>query len=77
MKSWRMTISGLVTSCAGLIVLLSTQGVAEPHWLVVTAGFVGVGGFASLGINGKDSNVHSTVAEVQQSTQDAKDAAAK
>ena len=77
MKSWRMTASGLVTSGAALVVLLSTQGGAVPHCLVVVAGYVGVGGFAFLGINGKDSNVHSTVAEVQQSTQDAKDAAAK
>jgi hypothetical protein len=42
---------------AGLVLALSTAGVAVPKWGVITASFVLAGGFASLGIFGKDSNV--------------------
>ncbi len=57
MRSWKSTLSGAVSSGAALVVLLSTQGVAVPHWLVVTAGFVLAGGLASMGIVAKDYNV--------------------
>jgi hypothetical protein len=68
MKSWRTTASGLISSGAALVLFLPTQGVAEPKWLTGIALFVMAGGFASLGIFAKDSNVHSTVDEVQAST---------
>ena len=67
-SSWRTTFSAAVGAIAGLIAFLSTQGVIMPHWLVLTAGFITVGGFASLGIAAKDSSVHSTVAQTQQAT---------
>jgi hypothetical protein len=70
MKSWRTTLSGAVSSGAGLVLALSTAGVAMPRWVVVAAGFIMAGGFASLGIVAKDSTTHSTLAEVQQSTVD-------
>ena len=57
MRSWKTTLSGLITSAAGLVLALSTSGVAIPKWAVITATFVMAGGFASLGIFGKDSNV--------------------
>ena len=65
MKSWRMTLSGGVSSAASLVLALSAGGVAIPKWLVVTAGFTVAGGFMALGINGKDAAVHSTPAEVR------------
>ena len=57
MRSWKTTLSGLVSSAAGLVLALSTAGVGVPKWAVITASFVLAGGFASLGIFGKDSNV--------------------
>ena len=57
MRSWKTTLSGLVSSMAGLVLALSTAGVGVPKWAVITASFVLAGGFASLGIFGKDSNV--------------------
>jgi hypothetical protein len=57
MRSWKTTLSGFVSSGAGLVLALSTAGVPLPKWAIVTAAFVMAGGFASLGIFGKDSNV--------------------
>lgn len=54
LQSWKTTVSGLVTSLAGLVLALSTSSVAIPKWAVITASFVLAGGFASLGIFGKD-----------------------
>lgn len=54
MTSAKTTIAGLVSAGASLVVFMSTQGVAVPHWLVVTAGFVLAGGLARLGIAAKD-----------------------
>ena len=60
MRSWKTTASGLVTSLSGLVLFLSTQGVSLPHWLVLTAGFVMIGGFSAMGVAGKDYNVSGT-----------------
>ncbi len=57
MRSWKTTLSGLVSCGAGLVLALSTSGVLVPRWAVVTAGFIMAGGFATLGVFGKDSNV--------------------
>ena len=57
MRSWKTTLSGLVSSGAGLVLAMSTGGVPIPKWAVIAAGFVMAGGFATLGIFGKDSNV--------------------
>ena len=67
MKSWRTTLSGAVASGAALVLTLASAGVAEPKWLIVTAGFIAAGGIASLGISGKDASVHSTPEEVKAS----------
>ena len=58
--NWKTTVSGLVSSGAALVVMLSTQGVAMPKWLVVTAGFIAAGGLATLGIVGKDKDITGT-----------------
>ena len=56
-KSWKMTLSGLASSGAALVLAMSSAGVQVPKWAVITAGFVVAGGFASIGIVGKDYNV--------------------
>ena len=61
MRSWKTTLSGLITSLASLVLALSAAGVAIPKWLQITAGFIVAGGFASLGIFAKDSNVSGIV----------------
>ena len=60
MRSWKTTVSGLVSSGAGLVLAMSASGVVLPKWAIVTASFVMAGGFATLGIFGKDSNVTGT-----------------
>lgn len=55
--NWKTTLSGLVSSAAGLVLALSAGGVVEPKWLSLTAGFVLAGGLAGLGIAAKDNNV--------------------
>ena len=60
MRSWKTTLSGIVSSAAGLMLAMSTGGVPIPKWAVITAGFVMAGGFATLGIFGKDFNVTGT-----------------
>jgi hypothetical protein len=60
MRSWKTTASGLICSGAALLLVLSSSGVQVPHWATVTAGFVLSGGFAALGIVGKDFNVSGT-----------------
>lgn len=72
MKSWRTTLSGAISSGAALVMALSGAGVSLAHWMTVTASFVLVGGFAALGIAGKDAVVHSTAQEVQASTIDSR-----
>lgn len=57
MRSWKTTASGLVSSGAAWVLAMSAAGVVLPKWVIVTAGFVMAGGFATLGIFGKDSNV--------------------
>jgi hypothetical protein len=39
------------------VLVLASNGVVEPKWITITAGFVLSGGFAALGIVGKDYNV--------------------
>ena len=59
MRSWKTTVSGLI-SAAGMFVLFASAppySVHFPVWVSALAGFLAVGGMASLGINGKDSNV--------------------
>ena len=56
-RSWKTTLSGYVTSGAGLVLALSQGGVVVPKWLTITAGFVAAGGIAALGKFSKDYNV--------------------
>ena len=60
MRSWKTTASGLVSSGAALVLAMAGGGVAVPKWAVIAAGFVMAGGFACLGIVGKDYNVSGT-----------------
>jgi hypothetical protein len=64
-KNWRSTLSGAITSAAGLILALSGADVRVPHWLSVIASFVLAGGLASMGIVGKDAATTPTVEEVE------------
>ena len=57
MRSWKTTLSGYVTSGAGLVLALSQGGVVLPKWLVIAAGFIAAGGIAALGRYSKDYNV--------------------
>jgi hypothetical protein len=57
MRSWKTTLSGLVSSAAALVLALSQAGIVMPKWLPVVATFLMAGGMASLGIVGKDFNV--------------------
>lgn len=57
MTNWKTTVSGLLSSGAALVLALVGGGVAIPHWLQITAGFVLAGGLATLGIGAKDNNV--------------------
>jgi hypothetical protein len=57
MRSWKTTLSGLISSLAGLVLAMGAAGVVLPKWVTVTAGFVMAGGFGAMGIFGKDSNV--------------------
>jgi hypothetical protein len=68
MTSWKTTLSGAVTAAAGLVIALNSAGVGLPKWLVVTAGFVAAGGVGFLGKFSKDVDVHSTAAQVHEST---------
>jgi hypothetical protein len=61
-NNWKTTVSGIVSSAAGLVLALQAGGVSEPKWLVVTAGFVLAGGLAGLGIAAQDGGKTETVA---------------
>ena len=57
MRSWKTTAFGLISAGAAWVLFASTNQVTLPHWMVVTASFVLMGGLAGLGIAGKDYNV--------------------
>jgi hypothetical protein len=63
-RSWRTTASGLIGALALVVVGNPSIIPARLHWIVVLAGIVASGGFAALGIAGKDAQVHSTLSEV-------------
>lgn len=60
MRSWKTTLSGAISSAAGLVLALSQGGVVIPKWLTITAAFLMAGGMAALGFLGKDYNVTGT-----------------
>ena len=57
MRSWKTTACGLISAGSAWVLFASTNQVVLPHWMVVTASFVLMGGLAGLGIVGKDYNV--------------------
>ena len=57
MRNWKTSLSGVVSSIAGLVLAMSTAGVVLPKWVLVTAGFAMAGGFSAMGIFAKDYNV--------------------
>ena len=59
MANWKTTVSALV-SAAGMFVLFGAAPPYNIHFpvgVMALAGFMALGGLASLGINGKDNNV--------------------
>lgn len=59
MRSWKTTVSALV-SCAGQFVLFASAppySIHFPMWISAVAAFAGIGGLAALGLNAKDNNV--------------------
>ena len=67
MKSWRSTVSAIVTATAAFVLMFPTDFTSLPI-IVHFAQFVALGGLVSLGISSKDAAVHSTVGEVQTAT---------
>lgn len=65
MRSWKTTISGLVTCAAGFIAFTPSH---FPPIVVDLAKYIMVGGAAAIGLFGKDSTVHSTVAETEHAS---------
>ena len=65
--SWRTTVCGLVMALAGFV-MFSPETFQQWPWAVSLAKYIMLGGFAALGIAAKDSNQHSTQAEVTQAT---------
>jgi len=58
MVNWKTTVSGLVTA-AGAFVIFSSMAPYNLHYppaVMALAGFMSVGGLASLGITGKDAS---------------------
>jgi hypothetical protein len=66
MRSWKTTLSGVVGSIAGLVLAIHQSGVVMPPWIPSVAEYVLVGGFASLGIFAKDSNVSGVTSLLSQ-----------
>ena len=56
MRSWKTTLSGIVTAVAGFV-MFSPDLFAQWPWVVEIAKYVIAGGLVALGIFGKDSNV--------------------
>ena len=65
--SWRTTVFGLITALAGWVVF-SPEIFQQWPWVVSLAKYIMLGGIASTGLAAKDSNQHSTQAEVTQAT---------
>lgn len=65
MTSWKTTTAAIVGCTAGFITF--TPQYFHPM-VVDLAKYIMIGGFATIGILGKDADVHSTVAQVQTST---------
>jgi hypothetical protein len=74
MTNWKTTVTAIVTAVAGFV-LFSPQ--YFPPWAIDVAKYVMLGGLAAFGLTAKDSNAHSTAAEVQTATIEAADKAAK
>ena len=57
--SWRSTLTGCISAGGMFLAFASAPpyNVHFPTWVMAIAGFMAVGGVASLGINAKDSGV--------------------
>jgi hypothetical protein len=68
MKNWKTTTAAVVGIVAGFVTF-------SPQWfhplIVDIAKYVMVGGFAAIGIMGKDASTQPTADEVQKSTLEA------
>ena len=67
--SWKTTVCGLILALAGFV-MFTPETFSQWPWLVSLAKYVMLGGFAALGVVGKDYSQHSTQAEVTQATVD-------
>ena len=56
MRSWKTTVSAIVTVAAGFV-LFSPDLFSDWPWLIELAKYVTLGGLAALGIAAKDSGV--------------------
>ena len=69
LPSWRTTVFGFITALAGWVAF-SPEIFAHWPWVISLAKYIMLGGFAATGLASKDSNQHSTQAEVTQATVD-------
>jgi hypothetical protein len=68
MRNLKTTLFGLIAAGAAFMAF-SPDLFAKWPWVLAVAKFVTVGGLAGLGISAKDGTNHSTVAEVEASTE--------
>lgn len=67
MKSWKTTVFGLIAAVAGYVATNPTAFAKWP-WVGTVAGIIMAAGIGSMGLASKDSDVHSTSAEVSTAT---------
>jgi len=57
MKNWMTTVAGIVSAGGSFVLFGQQMNMMFPHWLVVLALFMNVGGLAAFGIVSKQFNV--------------------
>ena len=67
MKNWKTSAFAVVAAAAGFIAM---HPMYTAHYPIVNdiASYIMVGGLAGIGLAAKDSSTHSTVGEVNEST---------
>ena len=76
LKYWLTTVGGIMSGFLLIPTALGSAHVAMPGWLYLTCIVVGTLGPVVIGVAAKGQDEHSTVSQVESSTQKA-DAAAK
>ena len=67
MKNWKTNLFGMITAVAGFV-LFSPVLFSRWPWVGEVAKYVMAGGMAGIGFAAKDSTMHSTGVEVQESS---------